>query len=125
MTATGATGSPIDVTVTQQGSSSVQPILSVAPSNRDVSSSNGSTSFSVSNTGGGIMGWTASVTSGGSWLSIASGSSGTNAGTVNAYYTQNTTASQRIGAIRVTAIGVTGSPMDVTVGNKAMRVAMG
>lgn len=60
------------------------------------------------------MSWTASVTSGGSWLSITSGLSGMDAGTITSSYDQNT-GSQRTGTIRVTASEATGSPIDVTV----------
>ena len=61
------------------------------------------------------MPWTAAVTSGGSWLSITSGASGTNAGTITCAFTANTGTSARTGTIRVTATGATGSPKDVTV----------
>jgi hypothetical protein len=93
----------------------VTPILFVTPSNRNVGSSNGSTSFSVSNAGGGTMPWTAQVIDGGSWLSITSGARGTDSGTIQASFTTNSSASSRIGTIRVTASGATGSPKDVTV----------
>jgi hypothetical protein len=114
VTAPGATGSPKSVTVTQAGSPP-QPVLSVTPDNRDVSSSSGSTTFNVANNGTGTMNWTASVTSGSSWLSITSGGSGTNSGTITVAYTQNSGITQRIGTITVTAPGATGSPKSVTV----------
>jgi len=114
VTATGATGSPKDVTVTQAGTST-QPILAVAPESRSVSSPSGTTTFAVSNTGTGTMGWTTSVVSGSAWLSISSGSSGTNSGTITASFTSNGSTESRTGTIRVTATGATGSPKDVTV----------
>jgi hypothetical protein len=55
------------------------------------------------------------VTSGGSWLAISSGTSGTNSGTINCSFTANTSSSARTATIRVTATGATGSPVDVTV----------
>jgi hypothetical protein len=116
VTATGATGSPKDVTVTQPATSTTtQTVLSVAPVSRDVDKYAVATSFSVSNTGTGTMPWTAAVTSGGSWLSIASGYSGTNSGTINCSFTANTSSTARTATIRVTATDATGSPQYVTV----------
>jgi hypothetical protein len=87
----------------------------VSPTSRDVAKDAGTTTFSVSNTGTGTMPWTAAVTSGGSWLSITSGDSGSNSGTINCSFNANTGTSTRTGTIRVTADGATGSPVDVTV----------
>ena len=89
--------------------------LVISPSSRTVTKDAGTTTFSVSNTGTGTMPWTAAVTSGGEWLRITSGSSGTNAGTITCGYDANTTAASRTGTIRITAPGATGSPKDVTV----------
>jgi parallel beta-helix repeat protein len=111
VTANDATGSPINVTVTQAGI----PSLSVTPINQNVAKGVGTTTFSVSNNGTGTMPWTAEVTSGGSWLSITSGDSGNNSGTITCAFTANTTTSQRIGTITVTANDAIGSPVDVTV----------
>ena len=90
-------------------------LLSVSPVSRDVAKDAGVTTFSVSNTGTGTMPWTAAVTSGDSWLSITSGSSGINSGTINCSFTANTSTTARTATIRVTANGATGSPVDVTV----------
>ena len=114
VTATGATGSPVDVTVTQAPTPG-QLVLVVTPTKQAVSNDDGATTFSVSNTGTGDMLWTAAVTSGGSWLAISSGASGTNAGTINCSFTANASSSSRTATIRVTATGATGSPVDVTV----------
>jgi len=89
--------------------------LSVNPTSRAVAKDAGTTTFSVSNTGTGIMPWTAAVTSGGSWLSITSGSSGTDTGTITCSFDANTSLSSRIATIRVTANGAEGNPMDVMV----------
>jgi len=89
--------------------------LSVTPQYQTVSKEAGTKSFRVSNTGTGTMHWTAAVTSGNSWLSITSGSSGSNSGTINCSFTANTDTSARAGTIRVTAPGATGSPVDVSV----------
>jgi hypothetical protein len=93
----------------------LQPVLSVSPSNQNVTKEAGTTTFSISNTGTGTMPWTASVTSGSSWLTITSGSNGSNSGTINCNFTANTSTSPRTATIRVTASGATGSPMDVMV----------
>jgi Concanavalin A-like lectin/glucanases superfamily/Viral BACON domain len=114
VTAAGATGSPVDVTVTQAPTPTTVPVLSVTPSNQAVAKDAGTTMFSVSNTGTGTMIWSASVTSG-SWLSITTGASGTDTGTINCSFTANTGTSSRTATIRVTAAGATGSPVDVTV----------
>ncbi len=89
--------------------------LSVTPSNQNVSVSSGTTVFSVANTGDGTMPWSAAVTPASSWLTITSGTNGTNSGTINCSFTANTSTSARTGTIRVTASGATGSPKDVTV----------
>ena len=101
-----------DVSIT---SPSVNTILSVTPDAQNVSSSPGTTTFNVANTGAGTMNWSAAITSGGGWLSISSGSSGTNSGTITAAFTQNTDTALRTGTIRVTAPGAAGSPKDVTI----------
>jgi hypothetical protein len=91
------------------------PALSISPTNMDVTKYAGTTASGVSNTGTGTMPWTAQVVSGGSWLQIQSGSSGTGAGTITCQYTANTDTSTRTGTIRVTADGALGSPQDLTV----------
>jgi hypothetical protein len=111
ITASGAAGSPKDVTVTQAGTLE----LSVSPSNRFVAKGGATTTFDVSNTGTGTMSWTAAVTSGGNWLKIQSGASGSNVGKITCSYDANTDASLRTGTIRVTATGAIGSPKDVMV----------
>ena len=92
-----------------------QPILSVAPANPSIqSATSGAINLSVNNTGSGTMTYSASVTSGASWLSITSGGSGGNSGTVRASYALNS-GSQRSGVIEVTANGASGSPVTITV----------
>jgi hypothetical protein len=80
-----------------------------------VDKGSGTTTFGVSNTGTGTMQWSAAVTSGNSWLSIQSGFTGTNTGTITCAFTANTGTASRTGTVRVTATGATGSPKDVTV----------
>lgn len=103
---------PTDFTTIPDG---VQLSLTVMPGNREVSISSGSTSFTVSNAGSGTMEWSAQVVGGESWLSITSGTSGTDDGEIQASFTSNTSAKFRIGTIRITAAGASGSPTDVTL----------
>jgi hypothetical protein len=94
--------SPIIVTVTQAGAA---PTLGVTPSNQNVTSAAGSTSFSVtSNTT-----WAASSDQG--WCTVTP--SGTGNGTITANYTQNITYVTRIANVTVTVTGL--SPVIVTV----------
>lgn len=95
------------------GQSTGHSVLSVSPANRNVAMEAGTATFSVANSGTGTMPWTAAVTSGDSWLRIASGASGSEAGTITFDYDASTSA--RTGTIQVTAAGATGSPIDVTV----------
>jgi Protein of unknown function (DUF1566)/Viral BACON domain len=97
--------------------------LVISPLIRAVTKDAGSTTFSVSNTGAGAMPWTAAVTSGGDWLSITSGASGTNAGAITCAYTAYTGTALRTGTIRVTAASADGSPKDVTVTQGANTTA--
>lgn len=92
-----------------------QPILSVTPSRQIVGSSSVGTNISVSNTGSGSLSWNASVISESNWLTISSGSSGTNSGLVNLSYSENTDTNSRKATIRVTASEATNSPRDVTI----------
>ncbi len=105
----GNTSRPVALTV------AAGPTLAVAPADRDVTFPAGTTTFAVSNAGGGILTWTASVIAGGGWLTIASGASGTDSGTITVTFTENRTSAERVGLIRVAASGAAGSPKDVTV----------
>jgi hypothetical protein len=112
VTAPGANGSPIEVTVTQAGDTT--PVLSVDPQSQNVGAGSGNTSFAVSNPGFGVLVWGASVTSGADWLSIsiAKGSGG---GTILAEVDANPSNTQREGTITVTGEGALGSPLEVVV----------
>jgi hypothetical protein len=122
-TGTGSyTGTTKSTTITMNGpinevgnfSVLVQPVLSVSPDDRQVSSSSGTTTFGVSNTGTGTLNWTA--TSNQSWATITGGASGTNTGTISVSYTENPSVTDsRIATISVTAPGATGSPRAVTI----------
>ncbi len=76
--------------------------LTVTPPNQDVPYAAGTTSFAVDKTGKGRVDWSTAVTSGQDWLSIRSGSSGSNTGTIVADYQENTDFSPRAGSIKVT-----------------------
>ncbi len=89
--------------------------LVIAPASQDVTKEAGTTTFGISNTGTGTMPWTAAVTSDSSWLSITSGASGTDTGTITCSFTSNTGTSARTATILVTAAGATDSPQDVIV----------
>jgi hypothetical protein len=94
---------------------STQSVLSVTPSDQAVLHNAGTATFDVSNTGTGAMSWTAEVVSDSTtWLSIISGR-GTDTGTITCAFEANTSTSLRTGTIRVTALGASGSPVEVTV----------
>ncbi len=96
-------------TVVQAG----QPILSVTPTNQAISSATGSTSFAISNTGDGTMPFTASESE--SWISLTSGESGTNSGTLLVSVEANPATTSRTGTITVTATGASNSPVSVSI----------
>jgi len=99
-----------------------QPILSVTPANANVSASAGTTSFTVSNTGGGNFNYSAAVSADSTWLTIKSGASGGNSGTISVAYPANV-GTQRTGTIVVTAPGATGSPATVSVTQSASNTS--
>jgi len=88
------------------------PSLSVSPSNQSVSSSSGSTSFTVNSNAS----WTATSNQG--WCTVTS--SGFGAGTILTNYTENTTSSPRVANITVTVAGLT--PIIVTVTQAAPSI---
>jgi hypothetical protein len=107
-------------TVTQAGATAS---LEVTPSNQNAPAGSGITTFGIDNVGEGMMSWNAEVISGGSWLTITSGSSGVNAGTIECSYAANP-GDQRVGTIRVTAPGADGSPQDVTVTQSSVGISL-
>jgi GH25 family lysozyme M1 (1,4-beta-N-acetylmuramidase) len=98
------------------------PTLSVTPTIASVSGTAGSAIFNVNNTGGGTMNYSSSITSGADWLSITSGGSGGNNGTISVSYAPNTGA-QRSGTIVVTANEASGSPVTLTLTQAAATTA--
>lgn len=91
------------------------PALSITPGSRAVTSAVGSTSFNVSNTGGGNISWTASVRPGADWATISNGATGLNAGVITVSYDANNQPVSRTATIRVTPNASGLSPIDVTV----------
>jgi len=93
-----------------------EPILSVVPAVHERNYLSGSVSFDVSNIGVGSMQWTA--VSNADWLTINSGNSGTNGGSIAAEYTANF-GNARVGTITVTADGASNSPQIVETRQEA------
>ncbi|MFZ4681729.1 MAG: BACON domain-containing protein [Terrimicrobiaceae bacterium] len=90
------------------------PVLSVTPGSSSVAAPSGRANLSVSNTGRGTLSYSASVSAGSDWLSITSGASGGNSGTIRIFFAQNN-GIQRTGQITVMANGAGGSPTVVTI----------
>lgn len=109
VSALAAFGSPIDVSIVQAAASG----LAVTPQSRNVGNGAGTTSFNVSNPGGGVTTWSAQVFDG-DWLDITSGDSGVNTGTINLQFEKNNGA-LRTGTIRITSDAVANPQVDVTV----------
>jgi M6 family metalloprotease-like protein len=107
----GTAGTTITFTVNLD----IGKVLTVTPGSREVPGIGGTGTFTVSNTGAGIMDWSAAVTTGASWLHITSGNQGTNAGTVNFTADVNPDNASRTGTITITAPGAENSPAVVTI----------
>jgi M6 family metalloprotease-like protein len=112
VTAADATGSPKTITLVQAANSAA---MSITPDTRSTEAIGGPVSFSVSNTGGGTLNWSASVSTGSNWAQITSGTSGSNSGTINVTLATNTETTSRTATITVTAEGITGSPKTLTI----------
>lgn len=102
--------------------SALPPHLSVTPNYQDVSSFSSSTTFEVANEGGEIMSWTAEVDPGYTWLSINSGSSGNNTGTISINFEANG-GDARIGKITVTSPEAENSFQTVEVRQEAGAIS--
>ncbi len=112
VTSTGATDSPKTVNVVQSG---IPPVLTVLPASQSVDFQAAATTFEVTNTGGGSMDWTASVTTGSAWVHLSSGATGNNSGTIGVAVDANSDSFARSGIITITSTGTTGSPKTVTI----------
>jgi hypothetical protein len=103
ITVSGSGVSDQVVTVTQSGTA---PTLIVTPLNRNVSSSSGTTSFTVVSN----IEWTSSSDQ--DWCSVTT--SGTDFGTITAEYQENTGTSARTATITVKGLGVSNQLVTVT-----------
>ncbi|MCP4644724.1 MAG: DUF5011 domain-containing protein [bacterium] len=96
------------------------PVLQVT-SSRNVGAPTGAATFDVANTGADTLNWSASVQGGAtSWLTIDSGGSGTDTGSIDVTYGSNMVSTSRNGYILVTATdsgggAAVGSPVEVQV----------
>lgn len=79
------------------------PLLIVVASEQQLPYTQASTSIQVSNGSGGVMHWTATVTSGQSWLSIVGNNSGTGFGVVQLLAAANPDTLSRGATVRVTS----------------------
>jgi CSLREA domain-containing protein len=90
-------------------------VMSLAPATLDLPAQGGTVNLFVTNEGQGTLDWSAAVTSGAGWLSVAGKTSGPGSGIASVSCTKNETGATRTGTIRVTAPNAVGSPADVTV----------
>ncbi|OQX25344.1 MAG: hypothetical protein BWK80_16070 [Desulfobacteraceae bacterium IS3] len=111
VTASGATGSPKSISVTQAAAGQ-EPVLSVTPASFELSATASTSTLTIANTGTGTLNWSAAESL--DWLSL-SPTSGTGSGTITLTYQANTGTSSRTGAITVTASGASGSPKSISV----------
>lgn len=86
------------------------PTLEVNPLSKNVTDSNGSTTYWVYNSGPGNLDWIAERNPADTWLTITGGSSGTNGGTLSVEYEANYYEA-RTGSITVTAENGDNSPL--------------
>lgn len=94
------------------GTAVAGPRLGTLPSVTDLPFTASTPTIQVTNTGQGTLTWTATVTAGGSWLTITSGASGTGDGTVQLQVLANPGAA-RSGTVRVEAPGAIDPIQDI------------
>jgi len=97
-----------------EGEGETGPVLSVTPMVQHVDVTAGILTFTVSNSGGGIIAWAAEASSA-DWLRITSGVNGTGSGTIGIEYDAHMGSAQRAADIVVTAAGAARSPLAVRV----------
>ncbi len=93
------------------------PTLAVTPSNRNVTATAGSTTFTVTSNSS----WTSTSNTG--WCTVNAG--GTNNGTITANYTVNTSVTQRVANITVTVSGLPDQTVTVTQAGAAPTLTVG
>jgi hypothetical protein len=91
-----------------------QPSLNVEPLSLNASSDAGIFELLVTNTGDGLLDWSAEIVLGESWLSLDV-AQGQDDGMVRGSYTATDLFEERVGTIRVTAIDAFGSPREITI----------
>ena len=112
-TAPGAPNSPLNVVVTQLRAAYT---LLVSPASANAGWQAGTGNLSVEITGPTAVNWTASASSTGSWLSIISGATGTQQGTITYQYTENSSLiNSRSGTIEIQCAAASNSPVEVNI----------
>jgi hypothetical protein len=92
----------------------IGPVMRVRQEALSVHANETSATVQVENTGGAGLEWTASIVSGGSWLSVAP-SIGTGSGAAVLSCEANTHTNQRLGVVRMAALNGLGGPVNVLV----------
>ncbi|MFA6239516.1 MAG: FG-GAP-like repeat-containing protein [Candidatus Hydrogenedentales bacterium] len=103
---------------------SQKPALTVSPAAHSIGAAGGPLTFGVSNTGQGVMTYSTSIITGSEWLSIQSGATGGNSGTIHVTAAASNVTQPRTGRIRITALGIggiaaTSSPREVLIAQEA------
>ena len=95
------------------GSDGPPPSISLSTTSIDADVGGATVTVNVSNSGGGTLNWSASIPSGVSWARIASGSSGTDAGTIRIEVDANTGAAREF-RLTVSAGGSTSQTVTIS-----------
>lgn len=104
--------SPVNDISASLSGTGTYPTLAVNPTSRSVTASSGTTTFFVYNSGPGNISWTAEKNTADTWMTISSGSSGVNGGTLTVQYDANY-GKARTGSITVTADDADNSPLTI------------
>ncbi len=110
----------IDMVDVRRNEALPPPTLSISPAGSDIAAAGGITTFTVTNTGGSLLTYGATMTVGGEWAVITEGTGGSLASGASATIIIDCAPNQAGGAARmatltVTAAGATGSPQTVTL----------
>ena len=121
ITASGASNTPKDIPVSITLSPAPTPTISVNPTSLSFSGGPAgggnpiSQTISVSNSGGGTLTWSASVTSG-AFISLVGATSGTNSGSFQVFVDSSALSGGTFtGNIRIAATGASNTPKDIPV----------
>lgn len=118
-----ATGNRLTHNITGTGIPDDTPQLTVNPSATQLPAEQTEPLIQVTNSGGGILDWSAAITAGSSWLSISSGSSGVGDGTIQLLALANTDPDPRSATVRVAASGAVPNTVDVIFNQEGSSVA--